>query len=50
MMTGFSGNWMAEALQSLGVARLVSKPVGARELSSVLRDVLDRSRFERRSA
>jgi PAS domain S-box-containing protein len=50
MMTGFSGNWTAEALQSLGVARLVSKPVSARELSSVLRDVLDRSRFERQSA
>jgi signal transduction histidine kinase/ActR/RegA family two-component response regulator len=50
MMTGFSGNWTAEALQSLGVAQLVSKPVTARELSGVLRDVLDRGRLERQSA
>ncbi|HKP60813.1 MAG TPA: ATP-binding protein [Polyangiales bacterium] len=50
MMTGFSGSWTAEALQTLGVAQLVSKPVTARELSAVLRNVLDRGRLERQSA
>jgi CheY-like chemotaxis protein len=50
MMTGFSGSWTPEALHSLGVEQLVSKPVTTRELSAVLRDVLDRGKLERQSA
>ena len=44
MMSGYSGSWTPEALQKLGVDRLLAKPISAIDLSHALRDALDRHR------
>jgi PAS domain S-box-containing protein len=47
MMSGYSGGWTPEALEKLGVDKLLAKPISAVDLSHALRDALDRHRAMR---